>query len=159
MKDPRRRDWQLKSHLLSWCFISAETIRLITDGESRWEKKEVIYLSLYGHNQNDSRIKMGSYERLFYVSLTVRDKVARQCPQTTTFLKRRDSRSGIEPRPRQWGHRHCEATSVLRNCGFNCCAKQSQVRSTVVEEQLKQKTAHLSEPSSTSLLLVSPRLS
>ena len=26
------------------------------------------------------------------------DKVTRQCPQTTTFLKRKDSRSGIEPR-------------------------------------------------------------
>ena len=26
------------------------------------------------------------------------DKVTRQCPQTTTFLKRRESRSGIEPR-------------------------------------------------------------
>ena len=25
------------------------------------------------------------------------DKVTRQCPQTTTFLKRRESRSGIEP--------------------------------------------------------------
>ena len=26
------------------------------------------------------------------------DKVTEQCPQTTTFLKRKDSRSGIEPR-------------------------------------------------------------
>ena len=26
------------------------------------------------------------------------DKVTRQCPQTTTFLKRMESRSGIEPR-------------------------------------------------------------
>ena len=26
------------------------------------------------------------------------DKVIRQCPQTTTFLKRKESRSGIEPR-------------------------------------------------------------
>jgi len=32
-------------------------------------------------------------------SLIVMDKVTRQCPQTTTFLKRRESRSGIEPRP------------------------------------------------------------
>ena len=29
----------------------------------------------------------------------MRDKVTRQCPQTTTFLKRRERRSGIEPRP------------------------------------------------------------
>ena len=28
----------------------------------------------------------------------VMDKVTGQCPQTTTFLKRKDSRSGIEPR-------------------------------------------------------------
>ena len=48
----------------------------------------------------DSCIKMGSDESHFNVSLTVRDKVTiRQCPKTTTFLKRTDSRSGIEPRP------------------------------------------------------------
>ena len=28
----------------------------------------------------------------------VMDKVTGQCPQTTTFLKRKESRSGIEPR-------------------------------------------------------------
>ena len=28
----------------------------------------------------------------------VMDKVTRKCPQTTTFLKRKESRSGIEPR-------------------------------------------------------------
>ena len=28
----------------------------------------------------------------------MREKVPRQCPQTTTFLKRKESRSGIEPR-------------------------------------------------------------
>ena len=32
------------------------------------------------------------------VLLIVSDKVTRQYPQTTTFLKRRESRSGIEPR-------------------------------------------------------------
>ena len=67
--------------------MSAETIRLIKDGESRREKKEIIYLSLYCHNQKVSRIKMGSDERLFYVSLNVRDKVARQCPQTTNLFE------------------------------------------------------------------------
>ena len=30
-------------------------------------------------------IKMGSDQSLFNVSLVVRDKVTRQCPQTTTF--------------------------------------------------------------------------
>ena len=43
-------------------------------------------------------IKMGSDESHFNVSLIVRDKVTRQCPQTTTFLKRKESRSGVEPR-------------------------------------------------------------
>ena len=44
-------------------------------------------------------IKMGTDESHFNVSLIVRDKVTRQCPQTTTFLKRKESRSGIKPRP------------------------------------------------------------
>ena len=44
---------------------------------------------------------------------------------------------------------------------FNCCVEQSHndsVRNTTVEEQLKQKVVQLSEPSSTSLLLISPGL-
>ena len=84
--------------------MSTETIRLIMDGEKggmgvwRWGEREVIYLSLHCHHQNDSCIKMGSDESHFNVSLIVRDKVTRQCPQTTSFLKRKESRSGIEPR-------------------------------------------------------------
>ena len=35
---------------------------------------------------------------LMFVSLIVRNKVTRLYPQTTTFLKRKDSRSSIEPR-------------------------------------------------------------
>ena len=41
------------------------------------------------HHQNDSCIKMGSDESYFNISLIVRDKVTRQCPQTTTFEERR----------------------------------------------------------------------
>ena len=48
-------------------------------------EREIMYLSLHCHHQNDSRIKMGSDESHFNVSLIVRDKVTRQCPQTTTF--------------------------------------------------------------------------
>ena len=44
-----------------------------------------LYLSLHCHHQNDSGIKMGSDEIRFNVSLIVRDRVTRQCPQTTTF--------------------------------------------------------------------------
>ena len=42
-------------------------------------------------------IKISSDESHFNVSLIVREKVTRPCPQTT-FLKRKESRSGIEPR-------------------------------------------------------------
>ena len=45
----------------------------------------IIYLSLHCHHQNDLRIKVGSDESNFNVSLIVRNKVTRQCPQTTTF--------------------------------------------------------------------------
>ena len=48
-------------------------------------KREIINLSLHCHHQNDSCIKMGSDESHFNVSLIVKDKVTRQCPQTTTF--------------------------------------------------------------------------
>ena len=48
-------------------------------------KREMIYLSLHRHHQNDSCTKMGSEESHFNVSLIARDKATRQCPQTTTF--------------------------------------------------------------------------
>ena len=37
----------------------------------------IIYITLHCHHQNDSRIKMGSDESRFNVSLTVRDKVTK----------------------------------------------------------------------------------
>ena len=48
-------------------------------------KKEIVYLSLRCHHQNDSCIKTGSDESHFNVSFIARDKVTRQCPQTSTF--------------------------------------------------------------------------
>ena len=45
----------------------------------------MIYLALHCHHQNEVCIKVGSDESHFNVSLIVRDKVTRQCPQTTTF--------------------------------------------------------------------------
>ena len=50
-------------------------------------ERDIIYLSLYCHHQNDSCIKMGSDESHFNVSVG-RDGQShnlRQCPQTTTF--------------------------------------------------------------------------
>ena len=49
------------------------------------EEGEIIYLSLHCDHQNDSCIKMASDESHFNVSLIVRDKFTRPCPQTTTF--------------------------------------------------------------------------
>ena len=40
-------------------------------------EREIIYLSLHCHHQNDFCIKMGSDESHFNVSLIVRDKVTR----------------------------------------------------------------------------------
>ena len=45
--------------------------------------REIIYLSLHCHHQDDSSIKRGSNESHFNVLLIVRDKATRQCPQTT----------------------------------------------------------------------------
>ena len=47
--------------------------------------REVIYQSLHRHHHNESCIKTGSDESHFNVLLIVRDKVIRQCPQTTHF--------------------------------------------------------------------------
>ena len=76
----------------TWCFTSTKTVKLIRDGEKmggkgvwRCGESEIIYLSLHCHHQNDSCIKMGSNESHFNVSLIVRDKVTRQCSQTTSF--------------------------------------------------------------------------
>ena len=56
-----------------------------------------LYLSLHCHHQNDSCIKMGSDESHFDVSLIVRDKVTRQCPQTTT-LEEKGEPKRFEPK-------------------------------------------------------------
>ena len=40
-------------------------------------KREIIYLSLHCHHQNDSCIKIGSDESHFNVSLILRDKVTK----------------------------------------------------------------------------------
>ena len=48
-------------------------------------EKEIIYLWLHCHHQNDFCVKVGSDESHFNVQLIVRDMVTRQCPQTTTF--------------------------------------------------------------------------
>ena len=81
-----------------------ETIRLIRDGGEggkgvwRWRQEVDIYLSLHCHHQNDSCIKMGSKGRHFNVSLIVRNKVTNKSVHRPQLLKKKDSRSGFEPR-------------------------------------------------------------
>ena len=60
--------------------------RIEGKGVWRWGK-EIIYLLLQCHHQNDSCIMMGSDESHFNVSLIVRDKLTRQCPQTTNIFE------------------------------------------------------------------------
>ena len=58
--------------------------------------REIIYLSPHCHHQNDPCIKMGSNESHFNVSVGS-DRQSHRT-QTTTFLNRKESLSGIEPR-------------------------------------------------------------
>ena len=84
-----------------------ETQLSVRDGETEWEegvmqvgkRRESIYTYRYTVTNRMTRIKMGRewWEPFSYdVSLTVRDKITRPCPQTTSF-RRKESRSGIEP--------------------------------------------------------------
>ena len=74
-----------------WCLTSTETVWLIRDGENGGRgyggggRGRERYLSLHCHHQNDSCIMVGSDESHFNVSLIVRDKVTKQCPETTIF--------------------------------------------------------------------------
>ena len=60
-------------------------------GDMEGGKKEIIYLSLHCHHQNDSCIKMGSNKSHFHVSLIVRDKVTNKTVHRPQFLKRKES--------------------------------------------------------------------
>ena len=70
---------------------NTETIRLIRDGEKgggegvRSHGRGRLYTYRYTVTTRMTCIKMGSDESHFNVSLIVRDKVTRQCPQTTAF--------------------------------------------------------------------------
>ena len=60
-------------------------------------ERESIYLSLHCHHRNDSCIKMGSDESHFNVSVGS-DGQSQDGVHRPHLLKRKDSRSGIEPR-------------------------------------------------------------
>ena len=66
--------------------LTIETIRHIKDREKGTGYEGAVRGKLYNcHHQNDVCIKMGSDESHYNVALIVRDKVTRQCPQTSTF--------------------------------------------------------------------------
>ena len=52
------------------------------EGAWRWGKREIMYLSLHCHHQNDSCVKVGSDKSHFNVSLTVKDKVTNKTVST-----------------------------------------------------------------------------
>ena len=52
-------------------------------GVWRWGEREIIYLSLHCHQQNDFCTKVGSDESHFHVTI-VGDEIRRQCPETKT---------------------------------------------------------------------------
>ena len=68
----KRRLTSLESK--KWRLTATENIRLFRDGEKggkgvwRWGKREIIYLSLHCHHQNDSCVKVGSDESHFNLS-------------------------------------------------------------------------------------------
>ena len=62
----------------------------------RWGKREIIYLSLHCHHQNDCCIKMGSDESHFYVSVGS-DGQSHKSTNHNLF-EEKESRSGIEPK-------------------------------------------------------------
>ena len=65
----------------------------------RWGKRDIIYLSLHCHHQNDSCFKMRSDESHFNVSVGS-DGQSHKTVSTNhnPSLKRKESRRGIEPR-------------------------------------------------------------
>ena len=61
-------------------------------------EREIIYLSLHHHHQNDPCIMMGSDESHFNVSVRSDGQSHRRVSINHNVLKRKESRSGIEPR-------------------------------------------------------------
>ena len=59
---------------------------------------EIIHLSLHCHHQNDSCIKVGSDESHFNVPVGSDGQSHRTVSTNHNLLKRKESRSGIEPR-------------------------------------------------------------
>ena len=86
--------------------MSTETLRLIRDGEKVEEGGMEVggeggRLYTYSYAVTTRMIpalRWAAMRAILMFQQEVMNKVTRQCPQTTTFLKRKESRSGIEPR-------------------------------------------------------------
>ena len=81
--------------------------------------REIVYLSLHCHHQNGFCIKVGSDESHFNVSLMVRNKVTRHCPQTTTFEEKgepKQIRTEIPLLTSLTPYRQANLLSFLFNC-------------------------------------------
>ena len=83
--------WQT-TLLLSRCFTSTKTIRRENGG------------SLYTYRYTVTTrmtpaLRWAAMRAIIGPCFINRDKVTRLCPRTTTFLKRKESQSGIEPSP------------------------------------------------------------
>ena len=63
------------------------------------EEGDYVPIATLSPPECDSCIETGSDESHFTVSLIVRDTVTRQCLQTTNVSKRKENRTGIEPKP------------------------------------------------------------
>ena len=90
----------------------------------------------------------------YHLELSERQDVKwRKCVRLTTRLdpewpRRLWTTTRTTALLKRWGPRHCEASSVLRNCCFNCCAEQSRsVCSTAVESKTGESEVFLSLPS------------
>ena len=80
--------------------------------------KEITCLSLHRQYKNDSCIKMGSNESYFNVSLIVRDKVTRQCPQTTTFEEKGELKRILTEVPLLTSLMPCRWAKPAHTCSF-----------------------------------------
>jgi len=74
-------------------------------GVWRWREREILFLYIYVYTYRytvttrmTSALRWAAKRAILMFQYEVMDKVTGQCPQTTAFLKRKESRNGIEPR-------------------------------------------------------------
>ena len=111
-----RREYGNKAQPISkqtWCLTSTETIRLIKDGEmggleygGGWIERIYTYRYTVTTRMTSALGWAAMRAILMFRNCEGKSHKHKQCPQTTTFLKRKESRSRFEPRSR------CFSTSL-----------------------------------------------